>query len=361
MPTYILPGFVSKGAEPFNIELDLGGGLTSSQQAIIEAAARSVESMISQGLPSAIVDGQIIDDVKIKLGLINLDGVNGTLAQTKIDFMRYGSLLPAQSIVQLDAADIAALEKSGQLFSVVQHELFHALGFGNLWEAKGLVDYAKTPLSRYTGQKAVQAFQQNGGSTDFIPLESSGNGSADLHWNEGLFQNEVMTNDLANGKIAPVSPVTLASLEDLGYQVDRSRAGSGWTLTGNAQPVGSGGFSEEEKRKLAELVAAANAQANAGINIPIVIPAVDPATISPTIVAHAERFDVNGEYYDWEKVVISWGDSISQFVLDRMTNGSKQDQRSAIEKMKDPNYWQFVVDRNIALGIVNPNVIYAGK
>ncbi|TAF04985.1 MAG: hypothetical protein EAZ77_14795, partial [Nostocales cyanobacterium] len=129
--TYILNGFETKNhSEPFNIDLEFGGGLTASQQAIIQAAAKTVESIISQGLPTAIVDGKLIDDVNFKISATNLDGAGGTAARTKIDFMRFGTMLPAQSITQFDAADIAELESSGELFSVVQHELLHGLGFG---------------------------------------------------------------------------------------------------------------------------------------------------------------------------------------------------------------------------------------
>jgi hypothetical protein len=39
--------------------------------------------------------------------------LGGTQARTKIDVMRFGSLLPSQSLVQIDAADIAELERSG--------------------------------------------------------------------------------------------------------------------------------------------------------------------------------------------------------------------------------------------------------
>lgn len=361
--TYVLPGFESQAPEPFNFQFEFGNGLTNSQQAIIQAAARSLEPMISQGLPSAIVDGKIIDDINIKIGLSNLDGANGTQAQTKIDFMRYGTLLPAQSIVQLDGADIAELERSGRLFSVVQHELLHALGFGNLWEAKGLVDYAKTPFARYTGQNAIQAFQLQGGSTNFIPLETNGDGSADLHWHEALFGDEIMTNDLnGTGASATISDITLASLEDLGYQVNRIQTPSTWMLGSSMPPDAESIFSEEDKQRLAELIAIAEAQPPS--DIPTIIPAVDPTTISPTIWAHAERFDVNGEYYDWQLITVgNWtqGHTVWNYVLDRMTHPSKLDNRSAQAKAIDPRYWQFIVDRNRAFGIVRPELIYAGE
>ncbi len=210
--SYLLRGFESQAAEPFNIDIEFGAGLTASQQETIQAAARSIESLIEQGLPSAIVDGNIIDDINFKISATDLDGAGGTLAQTKVDFMRYGTLLPAQSITNFDGADLAQLENSGQLFSVVQHEMLHGLGFGNLWEAKGLVDYAKTPFTRYTGENAITAFQEVGGLTDYINLETEGQGSADLHWQENLFQDELMTRDLGfqtgedGNVLSPISP-----------------------------------------------------------------------------------------------------------------------------------------------------------
>jgi hypothetical protein len=144
--TYNLYGFESNHDEPFNINLEFDSPLTAAQKQVMQAAAKNVAALLGKGLPSAVVDGKIIDDLNIKISTADIDGASGTQARTKIDFMRYGSLLPAQSLVQFDAADIAELEKSGQLFDVVQHEFLHALGYGNLWEAKGLVDYAGTPL-----------------------------------------------------------------------------------------------------------------------------------------------------------------------------------------------------------------------
>lgn len=354
--TYVLQGFESQAAEPFNIDIDFGDGVTASQQSVIRAAAKSVEAMIKQGLPSAIVDGRAIDDITIKVNLADLDGAGGTLAQTRLEYLRYGTLLPALSQVQLDGRDITNLESSGRLFSVAQHELLHALGFGNLWEAKGLIDYAKTPFSRYTGKNAVAAFQTLGGVTSFIPLETNGDGSADLHWNENLFQYEVMTKDLnAGGVIAPVSPITLASLMDLGYEVNLNSATPNWNLLPQVSKDIDSVFTDEEKAQLALLIAEAEAQPPS--DIPTIVPPVDVDTIAPTIWAHAERFDRNGEYYDWDRVIIRSGDTISQYVFDRMANHSSSDNRSRVVKANDPAYWAFISARN---GFPDPNWIVAG-
>lgn len=345
--TYILKGFESQAEEPFNIDLEFTGGVTASQQEVIRAAAKSIEALIGKGLPSAIVDGKIIDDVNFQIAVKNLDGAGGTLAQTKIDFMRYGTMLPAQSITQFDVNDIAELEKSGELFSVVQHEILHGLGFGNLWEAKGLVDYAGTPLAQYNGQQAVAAFKEVGGLTDAISLETVGDGSAGLHWNKMLFQNELMTRDLGfqtgeDGQvISPISTVTLAALADLGYRVNLNKATPNWGLFGGSRFKSEDLTSEqiEAFRKLAE-VSFVN---QSGEFIPAILPMVDPDKVAPEIWAHAERAP-DGEYYDWEDYRIVSGDTLSELAQWKMGSGSPS------------NYW-WIANHN---GIPNPDFIVTG-
>ncbi|MCT7997206.1 DUF4114 domain-containing protein [Laspinema olomoucense] len=332
--TYVLSGFEPVVEESFNINLEFESPLTASQKQVMQAAAKNVAALIGKGLPSAVVDGKIIDDLNIKISTANIDGASGTQARTKIDFMRYGSLLPAQSLVQFDAADIAELEQSGQLFDVVQHEFLHALGFGNLWEAKGLVNYPGTPLAQYNGENAVEEFQKLGGLTDFVSLETEGDGSAGFHWNEMLFQNELMTADLngnGSGGNAPISAVTLASLADLGYEVNLGGATSDYQLFGGE------GFNPDELtpeqveafRELAET----SFEASGEEYIAPIMPTVDPDKVSPEIWAHAERFSGNNEYYDWVPYQVQWGDTLSGLALRFMGNGSYA-------------YYKWIGDRN---------------
>lgn len=341
--TYILNGFESKVDEPFNIDLEFEGGISASQQATIQAAAKSVEAVIRQGLPTAIVDGKLIDDVNFKISATNLDGAGGTAARTKIDFMRFGTMLPAQSITQFDVADIADLERSGELFSVVQHELLHGLGFGNLWEAKGLVDYAGTPLAQYNGKEAVEAFQEMGGLTDNIALENQGQGSAGLHWNENIMQDEVMTADYNNGKggNAPVSTVTIASLADLGYEVNLDKATPDFGLFG-APKFKPEDLTQEQVEAFQELAETSFGNPNDEF-IYATMPSVDPNMVAPEIWAHAERFWKNGKYYDWVPYAVQWGDTLSHIALRTMGSAHPD------------NYW-WIANRN---GIPNPDYIIA--
>ena len=360
--TYILKGFESQTEEPFNINLEFSGGLTAGQRAVMQAAAKSVEAMIAQGLPSAIVDGKIIDDLNIKISTANLDGLGETQARTKIDFMRYGTLLPAQSLVQFDISDIAGLEKSGNLFDVAQHEFLHALGFGNLWEAKGLVNYAGTPLAQYNGKNAVEEFQKSGGMTDTISLETEGNGSASLHWHQQLFPNEIMTADLngLTGEPAPISAVTIASLADLGYEVNLDRA------TPDYQVLGSQSFNAEDLtpeqiaafRLLAE-VAFDDPDADY-VDIAPILPTVDPDTVAPEIWAHAER-GPNNRYYDWVPYQVKSGDTFGGLALRYMGSDSKANYEWIANRngAKDPNwlYWDSNNPNNnwIVVPIHRPN------
>ncbi|TAF06679.1 MAG: hypothetical protein EAZ76_18470, partial [Nostocales cyanobacterium] len=246
-------------------------------------------------------------------------------------------------ITQFDAADIAELESSGELFSVVQHELLHGLGFGNLWEAKGLVDYAGTPLAQYKGQEAVKAFQELGGLTSHINLENEGNGSAGLHWDENLFQDEVMTADYNNAKDgnAPISLVTIASLADLGYQVNLNRATHDYGLFGG-QGFNTNNLTPEEIEAFRELAETSFANPDEEF-IYATMPELDPDTVAPEIWAHAERFWKNGEYYDWVRYAVQWGDTLSHIAL--RTMGSAH-----------PDYYWWIANRN---GIPNPNFIVA--
>jgi hypothetical protein len=77
----------------------------------------------------------------------------------------------------------------------------------------------------FTGANAVAAydavFHTN---VTGVPVENSGGaGTRDAHWRESVFNNELMTGYLNSGT-NPLSRVTVASLADLGYQVDPNAA-----------------------------------------------------------------------------------------------------------------------------------------
>ena len=57
-----------------------------------------------------------------------------------------------------------------------------------------------------------------------VPVENTGGvGTADSHWRETLFRNELMSGFIA-GASNPISRVTVGSLQDLGYLVNLDAA-----------------------------------------------------------------------------------------------------------------------------------------
>ena len=64
-------------------------------------------------------------------------------------------------------------------------------------------------------------------SATSVPVENTGgSGTADAHWRESVFGNELMTGWLNSGITNPLSRITVASMADLGYQVNMNAADS---------------------------------------------------------------------------------------------------------------------------------------
>ncbi|MGH7675788.1 MAG: leishmanolysin-related zinc metalloendopeptidase, partial [Gemmatimonadales bacterium] len=76
----------------------------------------------------------------------------------------------------------------------------------------------------FIGPRAIQAFDDAGGTAYVggrkVPVENTGGGgTADAHWRESVFDNEVMTGFINFG-VNPLSAVTVGSLWDEAYVVN---------------------------------------------------------------------------------------------------------------------------------------------
>ena len=90
-----------------------------------------------------------------------------------------------------------------------------------MWEEMGLVEAVGTPEWRYVGPRAMREYGvlRNRAPTP-VPIETDGGpGTAGGHWDETALANELMTG-FVNGANNPLSRVTIACLEDMGYQVN---------------------------------------------------------------------------------------------------------------------------------------------
>ncbi len=126
----------------------------------------------------------------------------------------------------VNRADLASMEANGTLRDVVLHEIGHVLGIGTLWQSLGLLVGAGTSNSGFIGSRAVAEYNTlTGGHFTSVPVENAGGrGTRDAHWRESVFGSELMTGYVGPGVNLPLSRLTVASLADLGYQVNLSAA-----------------------------------------------------------------------------------------------------------------------------------------
>ncbi len=227
-PSYSLtvapPIPITPPAAGFQITLNMTG-LTTSQQAIFQQAAARWSEVITGDLPNATYHGMTVDDVLIDASGANIDGVNGILGQAAPDAFRSGSNLPYHGFMQFDNADMASMQASGLLFSVILHEMGHVLGIGTLWQRLGLLSGASTSNPIFTGANATAAYNALAHTNaPGVPVENSGGpGTRLAHWRETTFDNELMTGYAAPGA-NPLSAMTIASLADIGYTVNMAAA-----------------------------------------------------------------------------------------------------------------------------------------
>jgi len=222
-------GFFHGGTLISNFDIDVvfnDNGLTDSQKQIfIQAADRWSEVILGELTDQYLAGYGYVDDLLIGVTAPYIDGSGGTLGSAGPTYLRSSNDLPYYGTMKFDCEDIEDMENDGSLINVILHEMGHVLGIGTLWQTFGMVDYAGTAYSRYRGSAAINQYNDIfSNSYSYIPLETTGGaGTADGHWAESDFNNEVMTGYLDSGD-NPLSRVTVGSLNDLGYTADYDAA-----------------------------------------------------------------------------------------------------------------------------------------
>ncbi len=210
-PNELLAEYTSaaEGSE-FNVHINFVGDhwTPELQQAFIDSADY-LSTVITGDLRDINSYGYNVDDISITAELVNMDGYGGKLGHAGPVNLRSDNNLPFTASMQFDIADAESLLRSDGWMDTVLHEMTHALGFGSIWGYQGLISG-----TTFTGENATAVYEElfeieNAGG---VPTDSYGG-----HWSETVLGSDLMSPYLNYGSEAELSTLTLAALEDMGY------------------------------------------------------------------------------------------------------------------------------------------------
>jgi Leishmanolysin len=243
----------SQPSEPFEIGLQFSSSVAPRFKSAFQSAAQRWQGIITSGYTdikepvdvSECLDGattvSAVDDVVILVETFD-EGPGGLLGQAGPCFTRTSNNLTLIGVMRFDSADLDRLSQESQLEGTIVHEMGHVLGIGTLWQSKGLIKLANPSRDpntcdtnpQYVGSRGVNEWKKLGRSGN-VPLEKGyGTGTCEGHWDEAILGNELMTGFLNDGA-NPLSRLSIASLEDLGYAVNYTPADAYSLLTAPIQ------------------------------------------------------------------------------------------------------------------------------
>lgn len=215
---------VTPAGSAYSIDVRYEGD--AQYRSYFDAAAQRWAQVITGDLPD-IQDSRFgrIDDLLIEASVVSIDGAGGILGQAGYTGLRStgNGGLPYRGIMQFDVADLAAMVRNGTLGSVILHEMGHVLGISeSMFQIRGL-----TSNGAFVGTHAVQQYRQlsTSAAASSVPLENDGGaGTRGSHWEESIFNTELMTGYAESAPPMPLSSLTIAVLQDLWYAVNYSAA-----------------------------------------------------------------------------------------------------------------------------------------
>ncbi len=232
------------GGQPsgdFEIVLRFGPNTTEARKEVFRAAAARWQQVISGDLRDFPIDKPLgacgenepaengtVDDLIVYAEVGPIDGPGQVLGYAGPCLVRGGGL-SAYGIMRFDSEDVPKLEAEGSFSGTILHEMGHVLGIGSLWRDHGLLSFEGSECLEatsvgFTGAAAKSEYAALGGSDD-VPVENDhGRGTKCGHWDEETFDTELMTGFAEGTLPLPLSRMTIASLEDLGYVVDKNVA-----------------------------------------------------------------------------------------------------------------------------------------
>jgi Leishmanolysin len=217
-----------------------GPDMTDEQKALFTNAAARISAIIVGSIPDQQLSNlsvasacglsglptldETIHGIVIFASVASIDGPGGILAGSGPCLLRNApGFFPSIGAMLFDADDLPGMASQGILQDVITHEMLHTVGFGTIWDTKGLLLAGGTVNSAFAGDRARQGCVADGGAVvcaNSVPLENDMvPGTADAHWRESIFGAELMTGFVNHGPM-PLSAITVGSLADLGYTVN---------------------------------------------------------------------------------------------------------------------------------------------
>ncbi len=220
----------------FSIEVNFGLGTESLNETLrnaVQEAARTWENIIS-----STFDGSYT----LTIDITGEDLGNSALAGATWDSGRFdlnGRFMPTTgiAIINTNSTILSILTSNTSFFQdVMTHEFGHVLGIGSLWETERST--SGSTLGRNLVNRSAGTYSANTYAGWYygellgtyaqtaIPLTTGeGEGSDYSHWREQIFDSELMTHRAESTTTnMPLSQLTIASLRDLGYNVNYGAA-----------------------------------------------------------------------------------------------------------------------------------------
>lgn len=254
--------FAATGAtKQYDIAIrNIGPAFSAAVQSAFDAAEAFWERIIygdqtdipintTNACGEGVTINETVDDVIILAKFDSIDGPGSVLGSAGACSLRAANGLSIYGVMRFDTADVAGLAASGQLNTVILHEMGHVLGFSpGIWNltnppfniTRTCLQNLSQPLPNpvvndtyFNCPSSLSRFDSIGGTSytggNKVPIEngapSGGNdGTINAHWRESVFGNELMTGFLNSGQANPLSVLTISSFEDIGYLVNYAAA-----------------------------------------------------------------------------------------------------------------------------------------
>jgi hypothetical protein len=237
-----------------------------SQASVSTTNSYSIEYDFRGEIPPTVIQGYIVDAIELwKSYLINstttFELPSGTYCGNELTltspvdvkgliiYFRYEEILtpgvlgqagPCILVDDIPRMGIVILDKSYMqeltvyphvIIEIIAHEIGHVLGIGSLWQPG--VDYIESTLDELPGYPYIHDYANiehisYGGNGVYARVEDSGGGGTrGGHWDEEVYDNELMTGYVESGDAHNhLSRISLGGLKDLGYIVNMSLATS---------------------------------------------------------------------------------------------------------------------------------------